>query len=142
LRIPYVGTFLGYEIWTDLTYFNFFKQGWSDNDFVNLGPGAIWGLALMSGLEKPQKELREGYKGLGVELTKWLRDTQEYWFNKLYEEGLIEPKWEEIAYKEAFSNTPYLSLRNIEHSLCEFRKYWRLKQGKGKKRKFTPRLEV
>jgi len=136
-----VSTFLAYEIWTDLTYFNFFKQGWTDDDFVNIGPGAIWGLALMSGLENPEGRFKEGYKGLGVELTRWLRDTQKYWFNKLYQEGEIEPQWEVIAYKESFSNSPYLSLRNIEHSLCEFRKYWRRKQGKGRFRKFTPDVE-
>jgi hypothetical protein len=48
-QIPSVGNFLAYEIWTDLTYFKFFKQGWSDNDFVNIGPGARWGAQYFNG---------------------------------------------------------------------------------------------
>lgn len=47
--IPGINNFLAYEFWTDLTYFNFFKQGRSDNDFVNVGPGARWGLNIMMG---------------------------------------------------------------------------------------------
>jgi len=31
--------------------------------------------------------------------------------------------WKSIAYKNSFSNYPYLSITNIEGSLCEFRKY-------------------
>ena len=116
-KINLVGPFLACEIWTDLTYFNFFKQGWDDNDFVNIGPGAKWGLEIMYGnLSK---------KGLSEKL------------NHLYKiqgEFLENEGWKKIAYKEAFSNYPFLSITNIEGALCEFRKYKRLGQGKGKRR--------
>ena len=45
----------------------------------------------------------------------------------------INIRWNNPAYP----NTPYLCLHDIQNSLCEFRKYWRLKaQEKAKKRYF------
>jgi len=58
-QIPMVGPFLACEIWTDLTYFNFFKQKWNDNDFVNIGPGAKWGLEIVFDKKLDKKELEE-----------------------------------------------------------------------------------
>ena len=110
-KIPLVGPFLACEIWTDLSYFNFFKQGWNDNDFVNIGPGAKWGLEIISKKRLGKKEQEEKLSML-------------YHLQRDY---LDVPEWKKIAYKEAFSNYPFLSITNIEGSLCEFRKYWRLR---------------
>ena len=121
-KIPLVGPFLACEIWTDLSYFNFFKQGWNDNDFVNIGPGAKWGLEIISKKRLGKKEQEEKLSML-------------YHLQRDY---LDVPEWKKIAYKEAFSNYPFLSITNIEGSLCEFRKYWRLRSGKGKRRYFNP----
>ena len=117
-ELTLVGDFLAYEIWTDLTYFNFFQQGWTDNDFVNIGPGAKSGLEILYG-KKNKKEQKK--------LLCKLHKTQETFLSKK-----TNPSWKDIAYK------PSLSLRNIEHSLCEFRKYYNLTMNKGKKRKFYP----
>ena len=117
-----MGNFLAYEIWTDLTYFGFFKQGWTDDDFVNIGPGASWGLKLMYEKLKKKEEL---------EKIKHLHEIQKKYLNN--------KEWLGIHYSRAFSNKPFLSLRNIEHSLCEFRKYYNISHGKGKRRKFEPR---
>ncbi len=124
-QITNVGDFLAYEIWTDLTYFNFFKQKWKDNDFVNIGPGAKWGLEIIYNKKLNNKENLEKIK----ELHK--KETQKKYLDNIKKEELV---WLDIYYKQAISNKPYLSLRNIEHSLCEFRKYTRLKENKGKKR--------
>jgi len=121
--IPQVGDFLAYEIWTDLTYFDFFKQKWTDNDFVNIGPGAKWGLELIYG-----KRLN---KTTQLEKLNYLYKHQKEYLDKIRKNNLF---WRDINYQDGFTNSPYLSLRNIEHSLCEFRKYLRLKKGKGKKR--------
>ncbi len=122
-KIPSVGNFLAYEIWVDLSYFQFFKQNWIDNDFVNIGPGAKWGLELIYNKKLGKKELLEKIYFLHKYQSKYLDEIKKE--NK---------SWKDIYYKKCFSNFPYLSLRNIEHSLCEFRKYLRLKQGLGKKR--------
>jgi len=52
----------------------------------------------------------------------------------LKELNLLE-EWLKIAYKKAYSNYPFLSLRNIEHLLCEYRKYWRIKNNKPARRR-------
>ena len=120
LQIPLVGPFLACEIWTDLTYFNFFKQKWTDDDFVNIGPGSKWGLEII--YEKlNKKEEKEKLENL----------------HKIQRKILNNQKWKKIAYKNALSNYPFLSITNVEGALCEFRKYWRLKTGKGKKRYFN-----
>lgn len=120
-KIPLIGPFLACEIWTDLTYFKFFRQNWNDNNFVNIGPGAKWGLEIIYGKldkENLQKKLER--------------------LHQIQKNFLNNKEWKKIAYKKAFSNYPFLSLTNIEGALCEFRKYFRLKKGKGKRRKFIP----
>lgn len=48
-----------------------------------------------------------------------------------------------IAYRKAYSNVPFLSIRNIEHSLCEFRKYRRIRNEKPcRKRLFRPKEKL
>ncbi len=120
-EIPMVGPFLACEIWTDLTYLEFFRQGWNDNDFVNVGPGAKWGLEIIYGGKLSCKEAKQK-------------------LNELYEmqEYSLPEKWKKIAYEKAFSNYPYLSITNIEGALCEFRKYWNIKHGKGRRKHFVP----
>lgn len=123
LQIPLVGPFLACEIWTDLSYFKFFKQNWNDDDFVNIGPGAKWGLEIIYHKKLNKKEQKEKLEHL-------------YEIQKKY---LDNSKWRKIAYRESFSNYPFLSRTNIEGALCEFRKYSRLKKGKGKRRYFVPK---
>lgn len=128
MKISMVGPFLACEIWTDLFYLKFFKQNWTDNDFVNIGPGAKWGLEIVHNKDLNKKEQMEKLK----QLHKMQKET----LPKIHEELGERLKWEEIAYKKAYSNYPFLSLTNIEGALCEFRKYCNLKSGKGKRRYF------
>ncbi len=127
-EIPMVGSFLACEFWTDLSYLNFFRQGWTDNDFVNIGPGARWGLEIIYNMKLDKNEQ--------INKLYHLHKIQEKVFPFIDKKLDIDLPWGIIAYKNAFSNYPYLSLTNIEGDLCEFRKYWNLKQGRGKKRYF------
>ncbi len=129
--IPSVGAFLAYEIWTDLTYFSWFK--WSDDDYVSIGPGAAGGLQVIFGGNSAD---HQGQKG--VDACKQLRDLQKQYLPRLSKKYGIQ--WEEISLPES-STRPWLSLRNIEHALCEFRKYWQRKRGKGRKRYYRPSRE-
>lgn len=122
-RIPLVGPFLACEVWTDLSYFKFFRQGWNDDDFVNIGPGAKWGLEILSG-KLNKKQLYEKLEELHELQKNYLPSIEK------------NPSWNEVAYKDAFSNYPFLSITNIEGSLCEFRKYWNIKHGKGRRKYF------
>lgn len=128
--VPMVGPFLACEIWTDLSYFGFFKQKWTDNDFVNIGPGAKWGLEIMYNSRLNRKEQEERLSHLHNIQKDNLSSV-----NKSLNEPL---KWEDIAFKGALSNYPFLSITNIEGALCEFRKYWNIKHGKGRRKYFYP----
>jgi hypothetical protein len=112
-----VAGFLAYEIYCDLTYTSWFK--FKDNDFVNVGPGAYFGLRLIfPSLERNMK--KKVYK------LDYLRRNSDKFF-KLY--GLKFRYWAKQK----------LGMRCIEHSLCEYSKYWRMKLDVGKPRqKFIP----
>ncbi len=129
-KIPMVGPFLGCEIWTDLSYLHFFKQGWSDNDFVNIGPGAKWGLEIIYNKKLNKKEQNE--------LLYNLYNAQKSYLSNIHVLLKEHFRWNDIAFKQAASNYPFLSITNIEGALCEFRKYYNLTRGKGKKRYFYP----
>lgn len=128
VALPMVGPFLACEMWTDLTYFHWFNQNWTDNDFVNIGPGAKWGLEILYG--------KLSKKELNVKLYH-LYDLQKEILPIVHQQLGEKVSWAEIAYTEAYTNYPFLSITNIEGALCEFRKYWRLKDGKGKKRYYS-----
>jgi hypothetical protein len=47
---------------------------------------------------------------------------------------------ETIAYKEANSSVPFISITNMEGSLCEFRKYRNISHGTGRKKYFKANI--
>jgi len=99
-----VGPFIAYEIWCDLVLCGYLK--WTEDDFVNVGPGAKAPLTAL-------------YPGINEQLAmKALQAKQ----------------------NQYLSGMKYLTLRSIEHNLCEYRKYVNLSNGKGKKRHFNPNL--
>jgi len=128
-KIPLVGDFLAYEIFCDLSYIDLFP--WTDNDFVNIGPGASTGITLIIG--KQLEKLRE------VKYCKFLRDVQPIYFAHLAQKGKEFEKVMHMQFNVPQANY-FLSLRNTEHSICEFRKYLRLKSGQGRKRYYKKGL--
>lgn len=117
-QIPMIGPFLACEIFTDLTYFKFFKQSWNDNNFVNICPGAVWGLEIIYNKSLSPKE-QSNY-------LKHLYNLQFQTLPEINKTLNYKIPWKTIAYKKAFSNFPFLSITNLESALCEFRKYSRL----------------
>lgn len=122
LRSVYgVGGFTGYEIYCDLCYLKAIP--WTTNDFVNVGPGAKEGIRLIYPSTKGSKEIEDRLWQIhGEQHTWWKMFAIDFpWYNK------YEPVKDE------------LSLRCIEHSLCEFSKYWLQNHNLGKQRmKFEP----
>lgn len=102
LLLPGFGAFLAYEITIDL---NYWFSRYSEDSFVNIGPGCKEGLTYIWGKQKGSFYL---------EALKYLRYNQEEWFREF---GLVFP----------YYDNKQLSLRNIEHSLCEASKYMRTK---------------
>jgi hypothetical protein len=108
-RLPGFGAFLAYEVLVDLCY-DPAVLTFSENDWVNVGPGAKKGLAYM------------------------LRQPPDTW-----EVPLIYLWRHQQAYQEqakARVQGPRLTLRNVEHCLCEYSKYRRMKLGVRPKRTY------
>lgn len=117
-RIPCVGPFIAYEICCDLMYIKFLK--FTENDWVNPGPGCKLGLRLMFPRAKGDFRFQA--------LIRMLQQDQQKHFKRL---KLTFPY---------FYPRKRLTLRSIEHSLCEYSKYYRLKRTTaGKNRRFAPR---
>lgn len=121
-RIDGVGQFIGYQMWLDASYHGL--HPWTGDDFVVVGPGSKWGLALMTG--------RPDVKGVKnawcVSAMEALRDEQ-----GVYLESIERGKGKRLDYERP------MSLEAIEHALCEWRKYQNLVGGFGRKRKFSPK---
>lgn len=117
-QLPGISGFMAYEIYCDFCYakdaipFNI-------NDAVNTGPGCIEGLRLLF----PSTDCKRSRT-----LPKLLEvlETQDEYFDAL---GI---KFKYMNWLEPVKNK--LSLRTIEHSLCEFSKYWLQTNNVGKNR--------
>lgn len=112
-----VGDFLAYEIAMDLNYRHL---PYSENDFVNIGPGASSGLMSIFGRS-------------GEDLVRWFRMSQDQLFH------YFDLQFPYMAGDPYPINKPELTLRDFEHSLCEVNKYWGIKYRDEGRRRFSPR---
>jgi len=108
MSLPGIGDFLAYEILVDLCYAPAVLP-FSENDWVNVGPGAALGLREL-GLPPSEASIR----------------------------ALAARQREGFARIGRLLRGPDLTLRNVEHSLCEAGKYFRAKAGGKNKRRFHP----
>lgn len=117
-----IGPFLGYQIFVDFTYISRFP--FSENEFVVAGPGCISGL----------KCLFTDTDGMSYEeCLFWLRDN----FKKVY------PSWDA---DKVLSDLPeedrVMNVMSLENCFCEFSKYVRALEGRGRPRKkYKPHKE-
>lgn len=100
------GPFTIYQIVLDLTYTKFLQGATDINTWCEFGPGAQRGIKLIYP-ELKNKEMLEATRGLLLDSPKFL-----------------EP------------HVPTLTLQDIEFSLCELGKYWRIKHGGKSKNKY------
>ena len=103
------GGFMAYELVSDLRYTPVLENATDINTWANAGPGAKRGLNRVFG--RPLK--------FSSRLHNWNREMM----------FLLK-----IVNEEKESFVPTLEMREIEHSLCEFDKYQRVKNGEGKPR--------
>ena len=118
--IPGIGPFNAYEIEVDISYARW--NNLSEDEWVNPGPGCQRGLkALFPGI-KPNE---------CTQVIHVLRQVQVEEFTRM------KLPFAEIAYQEK-----ELTLRNIEHCLCEYFKLYKARTGTGRPRnKFTPKAK-
>jgi hypothetical protein len=113
-KVNHIADFTSYELVTDLRYTNLLRNAPDIETWANPGPGAMRGLNRLHGrpIDKNQR------KHLFVcEMRDVLREAHEgswpaYW-----------PRWE---------------MREVEHTLCEYDKYLRTKNGEGRPRGVYP----
>lgn len=116
--VPNVGDFIAYEICCDFILVKLIS--FTEDDWVNPGPGCKKGLDLIFSGLKSRKDYQEKII--------WLKDHQDRIFHNV---GLQE-SFNEIRIHP-------LTLRTIEHSLCEYCKYERCTRGGKTRVKFKPR---
>ncbi len=114
-KVPGYGTFINYEVVTDLRHTRYLSQATDIYTWANPGPGAKRGIIRIYGHSpKDPNRVRFDYDGY-VEVMYWLQDK----FNQFKEDWM-----------------PPVEMRDIEHSLCEFDKYERARLGEGRPRQY------
>ena len=111
-----IGPFGAYEIMSDLLMVKwapFEERGWTEDDWANPGPGAERGLKLVYPNSKSYSRANM------VSMMRNLRDIQREAFI------ILSLPFGEVSLKRADKTTIWLSMRNIEHNLCELSKYER-----------------
>lgn len=125
LRSVYcVGAFIAYEVLCDLIYCKVIGNfevvdkfaPFTLDDWANVGPGAKEGIRMLYPSTK-------GAKNIYARMVQ-LRDEQQIHMDRL---GL------KFDYYEKFTKG-HLSLRSVEHLLCEYQKFWLQKRNLGKQR--------
>lgn len=120
------GPFLAGQILLDATYAQNIVP-YTANDFLIVGPGAHWGLNIICGRVLNKKEADAECRKL------WQMQPQA--FAELKQ--TTDKDWNEVRWQsESYCGGKYLCLHDVQNSLCEFRKYWRLKQGENAKRRY------
>lgn len=116
-KFDYLGRFHSYEIVTDLRHTVLLERAPDVMTWANPGPGARRGLCRVLGRSIKDKSLdRQAQIEMMRDLLLLSRDAT-MWPSALCEKLLSDwPRWE---------------LRDVEHTLCEFDKYERLRLGRG-----------
>ncbi len=113
-----IGDFLAYEIVSDLRHTKYLRDAPDIMTWANAGPGALRGLTRLWGYQPKTRQI-DGYsfpkKNALEAMQLLLYKSQETGFN---------PPWE---------------MREVEHHLCEFDKYERIRLGQGVLERFAPK---
>lgn len=142
-RFSYLGHFHSYEIVTDLRHTALLDRAPDVMTWANVGPGARRGLNRIYGRSR-EKAGRSGW-GASIpeeQALKEMRDileasrNQNFWPQKYggrsggvaWSRSILEPCM------ESAKCWPAWELRDVEHTLCEFDKYERVRTGEGRPR--------
>ena len=111
---PYVGAFVAYELVTDLRHTRVLRDAHDINTWASPGPGAARGLDRLCGhpLGTRRYALPSHRANMLLEMQQLLAMSK------------VEKMWPQ--------SWPVWELREVEHTLCEYDKYERLRLGEGK----------
>lgn len=126
------GPFMAYEVVTDLRHTRYLRNAPDIYTWANAGPGAIRGLNRLYGRDlaaKPRPEqTNEEMRQLMVDLNQvgvgsWPSTSEG---QRSFSDVFGGPR--------AYDQPPLFEMRDVEHTLCEFDKYERVRLGEGKMR--------
>lgn len=118
--IDFMGQFTSYEVVSDLRYTRWLENADDILTWANPGPGCTAGLGqLFCGDEKTYNRHKEDDRKFMIFLMRRLLDC-----------SLEEQYWPQAW--------PMWDMRTVEHSLCEYFKYFKALQGKRLKRRYKP----
>jgi len=127
LELYFVGKFVSYEMVCDLRFTPLLCDAEDINTWASVGPGAKRGLERL-GLDPTLESMR------------WLLDKTLTW--KHLPKHVLQHNVEWAKSHNETAHWPPFELREIEHSLCEFDKYERVRTGQGRPRqKYNGRVE-
>lgn len=135
-KSPGFGPFLAYEVITDLRHTRYLQDATDIMTWANPGPGAMRGINRLLGYPVGQMTTSERYK-TGRKSKHWpvkIFSKEVYIQHMQHLLGLAQG----LAGEHVHEWGP-LEMRDIEHSLCEWDKYMRVKLGQGRPRsRFVP----
>lgn len=111
---PYMGPFMAYEVVTDMAHLPLLRDAPDIMTWANAGPGAKRGLNRVHG--RPLKQALNQRQACAE-------------MRELLEVSQLTRDW-----PPASKDWPPLTMREIEHTLCEFDKYERVRTGEGRPR--------
>lgn len=126
-----IGEFLAYQIFVDMTYID--KFPFSENEYTIAGPGAKLGL----------KYLFHDTGGCTAEeLIFWLRDNWKVLNQYNTQSGGKHTLNPQKLFQDLPQEDRVMNVMSLENCLCEFSKYWRVKNNLGRPRqKYKPKTE-
>lgn len=116
MKMPGFGPFLAYEVISDLRWTRYLYNATDINTWANPGPGAQRGIIRLHGVSPRVKGYKKDPRVSSLRYGDYVRRMQEL----LYVSGLYLREW-----------MPIMEMRDIEHSLCEWDKYERVRNGEG-----------
>lgn len=132
-QFDYFGPFHSYEIVTDLRFTSLLERAPDITTWANPGPGARRGANRVHGRDKKDKSVRRD--GLISEMRELLELSKDMdlWPQYL-KSGWHGPKDTWSRDPVARDAWPAWEMRDVEHTLCEFDKYERVRLGEGRPR--------
>jgi len=118
LKFKGFGPFTTYEVITDLRHTPYLENATDIMTWANAGPGAIRGINRMMGLPYAKIQGKKRDIDYLEAMRELLRLSEDLTLRYIYLE----------------EHVPELEMRDIEHALCEFDKYERVRCGQGKPR--------
>ena len=116
-----IGDFLAYEIVSDLRHTKYLHDAPDIMTWANAGPGALRGLTRLWGYQPKTRQI-DGYT-----------------FPKKNALVAMQTLLAKSKWRKSQLHTPPWEMRDIEHWLCEFDKYERIRLGQGVLERFVPK---